>query len=128
MIMPFKINLEQAVKIYEFLKQSGMKFYGWSPEQHRVAVSAGRQSEEFITVVKPNKEQQKVLFEMGFIGEYPDNDMAFIVQKHGLWLKDQYETATVEEQMEIDLQWIQAGGWLSEEKMDRLVNAGKIEK
>lgn len=47
-----------------------------------------------------------------------------LVQKHDWWLRDKYNQMNEAEQVHTDLGWINAGGWLTEEKIARLRRYG----
>ncbi len=100
----------------------------WTPENHEQSVKLGRRSAEFMSVIEPTDEQRKLLKGFGFEGADDNPWPALQVQKYDYSLRDKYEMADDDQQMEMDLGWLNLGGHLSVEKMDKLANAGKISK
>lgn len=116
------LDIDWATSIYSAAADiPGVKMYGWSPEHHAIALQRGRQSAENICIHVScmTPEIESAARALGFDGGVK-NGMAILVQKHGPWPRDIYNSMSEAEQVDADRNWINMGGWLSDDKMARL--------
>lgn len=123
-----KLDLDYATRMYEAAAAvSGVVFStdSWSPEAEARARQRGRKSPEFISVHASYMtiEIERELAALGYEGT-AQSGMALLVQKHGPWPRDRYDAMSEADQVAADLSWINMGGWLNEDKLQRLARYG----